>query len=114
MKKQGVLLALTNAVQGRDEEYNTWYNQRHLVDILKVPGITAAKRYRLSGAQPSDGAWKYLAIYEIDTDDLNSVVQEIKRRWGTDVMPLTDALADKRLGWYFEKLAISPSELASS
>ena len=35
---------------------------------------------------------KYLAIYEIDTDDIASVFKEIAARRNTPLMPLSDAM----------------------
>lgn len=64
MRKKGVLLALTNAVEGRDEEFNKWYNEVHLPDVLKIPGIIAAKRYKLSEEQRGSGSfpYRYMAV----------------------------------------------------
>jgi hypothetical protein len=49
------------------QEYNRWYD-RHLGEILAVPGFAAARRYRL---QTIKGDWtpsahQYLSAYEID------------------------------------------------
>jgi hypothetical protein len=37
----------------REGEYNDWYDRVHLNDVLSIPGVVAASRYRLSagGAQ---------------------------------------------------------------
>jgi hypothetical protein len=79
---------------GRDKEYNDWYDNQHLPDLLKIPGIVAAKRFRHD--DPRDGmpapAAKYLAIYEIDTDDIAGVFKEIAARRNTPAMPLSDAM----------------------
>jgi hypothetical protein len=50
-----------------DEEYNRWYDS-HLREILAVPGLAAARRYRL---QTVKGEWtpsahRYLSAYEIE------------------------------------------------
>jgi len=82
------LVALTNAVEGRDGEFEQWYDRQHIPDVLAVPGIISAERFTLSG----DGQHRYMTIYEIETDDLDAVKAEIAGRPGTDRMPITEAL----------------------
>ena len=72
---RAVMIVMSSPIEdSRDEEFNNWYTKTHVPDVLKVPGFVAATRYRLSdtqigGAAP-EGTHKYLAIYELDTDDL--------------------------------------------
>ena len=84
----------TMPVAGKEKEYNDWYDNQHLPDLLKIPGIVAAQRYRHD--DPREGmpapAAKYLAIYEIDSDDIASVFKEIAARRNTPLMPLSDAM----------------------
>lgn len=82
------LVALSNAVEGRDEEFNHWYDTQHLPDVMSVPGFVSAERLTCLG----EGPHRYLAIYEIETDDIASVLAEFGKRPGTDLMPLSDAL----------------------
>jgi len=98
-----VMMVMTNAVDGRDDEYNDWYDNQHLADVLKVPGFVGAKRYELSEHQRLKGAapYRYLAIYALDTDDLKGSIEELGRRSGTDQMPMSDALAVERLTLVF-------------
>ncbi len=65
-----VLVVLSNATEGGDDEFNEWYTNRHLGDVLKLPGYTAAQRFRLSDAQLGTGElpYRYLAIYEVEAD----------------------------------------------
>ena len=42
--------------------------------------------------------YKYLALYEIDTDDLAGALKELQSRVGTDAMVMTDALDLQNLG----------------
>jgi hypothetical protein len=67
-----ILVVLSNARDGEEEAFNRWYTKTHLGDVLKIPGYTAAQRFELSGAQlgPGDLPYRYLALYEVDADDL--------------------------------------------
>ena len=40
------LIVLTNPVDGREDEYNDWYTNVHLDDVLKIPGVVGAQRFR--------------------------------------------------------------------
>ena len=46
----------------KDKEFNEWYNQVHVPDIIKCPGFLSARRLRsVQGPGP-----RYIAIYEIE------------------------------------------------
>ena len=42
-----------------DDEWNRWYNEEHIPDLLKMPGYLDAARYEAVRGSP-----RYLAIYE--------------------------------------------------
>jgi len=52
----------------KEKEFSDWYNNIHLPDILEIPGFMHAAFYENSN--PSEGQGKFLATYEIETDDL--------------------------------------------
>jgi len=97
---------LTNAEDGADAGFNRWYDDVHLPDLLRVPGIMAAQRYKLAAVQTKrvDGKTvvvtaqeaalqhQYLAVYEIETDDLSALLQDVCDRAGTPLMSITDTL----------------------
>ncbi|MEC9358569.1 MAG: hypothetical protein VX836_11955, partial [Pseudomonadota bacterium] len=72
-------------------EYNRWYNEQHLGDVLKVPGFTSAQRFSLMHAD-ADSVWRYLALYEFESDDANATLAALTQRAGTAEMPLSDAM----------------------
>jgi hypothetical protein len=100
------LIALTNPLEGRDDDFNAWYTNVHLADVLKLPGVTAAQRYRLADVQHRPGPleWKYMAVYEIDIDDIATTLAALKAASGTDAMPLSPALSAERMVWIYEPI----------
>jgi hypothetical protein len=60
----------TSAAQ--EAAYNDWYQNTHLGEVCQVKGFVGATRYRQADAQPMGASptGTYLAIYEIDSDDL--------------------------------------------
>ena len=88
-----VLVVLTNAVEGRDDEFNKWYDEVHLRDVLGVDGFRAAQRFRLSEPQIlEDRSYEYLAIYEIDAEDIGKALSALQAGSGT--MEISSAMAE--------------------
>src|SRR5690242_6674580 len=78
-----VFVVLTNPIDGQEDAYNDWYSNTHLADVLKIPGIIAAQRFKLSDVQRDAVLpFRYLALYEVETDDLSSTLAELKKRAG--------------------------------
>jgi len=77
------------AVEG---EFNEWYDAVHLGELIElVPGIVAASRYRVDDlshrtsvafreGDPDEPLFphRYAALYEIDADDPEAVVRDIR------------------------------------
>lgn len=86
----------SNPVEGREEEYNDWYSNRHIQDLLACPGIISARRLMLADQQvrPVPQPFKYFSLYEIETDDLQGFIDELLSRAGTERMPRGSALGD--------------------
>src|SRR3546814_20850907 len=70
MTKQ-LFMIITEAPSAEEEAaFETWYVDRHMPDVLAVPGFTAAQRFRLAPAPDEDNApARFLTIYEMETDD---------------------------------------------
>jgi len=57
----------------REAEFNEWYDNTHLPDVLETPGFIRAIRYE--NTNPSEGQAKFLAAYEIETDDIDGFLK---------------------------------------
>jgi hypothetical protein len=55
-----------------EAKYHEWYDGTHLAEITAVEGIVAARRFA-----PADGNGPFIAIYELDCDDLEGAVQRL-------------------------------------
>ena len=88
-----MFLVLTNATEGRDDEFNDWYNNRHLPDVLAVEGFVAAQRYKMAELDPPQtSGHHYMALYEVEAEDLAKANQALMNTAGTDAMVLSEAL----------------------
>ncbi|MAG31638.1 MAG: hypothetical protein CL908_12190 [Deltaproteobacteria bacterium] len=76
--ERGLMLVFSNSTDpGRIAEFNRWYDEIHLREVLQVPGVVGATRYELDEDQmmPGDDGFgrRFLAIYEIEAEDLGRV-----------------------------------------
>jgi hypothetical protein len=90
------LIMLSNAQPGRDDEFKKWY-EGHLDDMLRIPGVVGAQCFdhemELSAKPAAD--YKYMAVYEISTDDLSHTLSTLQKVAGTDAMRMSDAMSPK-------------------
>ena len=84
------LIVYSSPTAGREAEYNSWYNEQHIPDVLRIPGFTGAERYKLppTEAEPI----RYVALYKMNTTDPDTAVAELTKRAGTPEMIISDAL----------------------
>jgi len=103
--KHYTFVVLTNPVPGKDAEYNDWYTNTHLHDLVKIPGIKSAQRFKIAPQSAKGATHQYLALYEIETDDLDSVQNAILKASGTSAMVISPAMDQKSAdAQYFEEI----------
>ncbi len=66
------LIEINCADPQREGEFNNWYHHTHLSDTVKTPGFLAARRYQAKTFV--GGRADYLALYEIETDDIDRTI----------------------------------------
>src|SRR3546814_993606 len=79
---EAILVVLTKAVPGRDDDLNDWYTNIHIRDALRFRGSITAQRFKRSENQVQtltpDFDWQYLALYdrsEEHTSELQSLMR---------------------------------------
>ena len=82
MPKGMLLVQSRPADPARDDEFNDWYTNTHIPEVCAVPGIVGARRYKVHDPGPDGGeAWPaYIAVYEIDCDDLQAPMRALRAR----------------------------------
>jgi hypothetical protein len=67
---KALLLAWSSPVdEASDAEYVSWYEGTHIPQVrAAIPAVSAVHRYRAADV-PGGPAHRYLAVYELDTDD---------------------------------------------
>jgi hypothetical protein len=85
---KGVLAVQSQPAAGRDDDYHNWYDEVHLVEILKIAGFTSARRFRKVQGE----GLPYLAIYEVEADDLEEAQASIGKAVVAGELNMSDAL----------------------
>jgi len=64
--EDNLMLVFTDPVSGLEAEFNDWYTNIHIPEIVKMTGMRGARRYRI-GDGPRGGALtnQYLAVYDL-------------------------------------------------
>lgn len=82
------MLVFSEPFEGKDDEYNEWYTGRHLDDLCALEGFTSAQRFKLHSVSMGKSLNKYLAIYDVETDDPDWVIENMFANRDTPAMPL--------------------------
>ena len=100
------LLAFNNPVPGREDEYNTWYTNQHLPDVLRTPGFKRAQRFRLTPTQKAGTpqTYQYMAMYECEAEHPQQLLDALAARVGTPDCPVSSALSNERVLWIVEPI----------
>jgi hypothetical protein len=85
------MLVLSRPAEGCEDEYNDWYQNTHLEQIVSLPGFVAAERYELAVNMLGEGAYPYIAIYEIETDDVQSAFAALQEAAGDGSIVMSPA-----------------------
>ena len=75
-----ILVVRTNCNdESREDEFNEWYDNVHVADVMGTLGFIKANRY-VSPEWSSYDSGKYLAIYEVETDDMAKTMETLGKR----------------------------------
>jgi len=84
-----LFVVLTNPIEGTDDAFNEWYDNRHVPEVLDVPGVVAAQRYDIADVKVPDDedlpaqlpppTHRYMVIYEL-ADEPDTVMAEFLKR----------------------------------
>lgn len=75
-----LFMVRSNPKTGQETAFNDWYSDVHLPEVLGIRGFLSAQRFTLNAAQvQSDQAQSYLAIYEIDTDNVPGTLEQLSK-----------------------------------
>ena len=84
-----ILQVSSRAMPGRDADYDKWYEDTHMGDVLALDGFVGCERFR-KPVQEQDGQFEYVAHYEVETDNPDALLQSLFA--AAPDMTMTDAI----------------------
>jgi len=70
MPQRYLQVVMTAPHSGAEAEFNEWYHEFHIPDVQGILGnVTRTTRYRQADVEGTLTDPRYVAIYELDTDD---------------------------------------------
>jgi hypothetical protein len=85
-------VVFSNPVEGKEAEFNSWYNDVHLGEVVALPGFVGAKRFRIHPNSEAEPAHRYLAIYEMSTTDPQAVLTSLTDAAASGALRMSDTL----------------------
>jgi hypothetical protein len=84
-KGTGLLMVWCDVPADREDEFNRWYNEEHIAEILTIPGVLSAARYEAVKGGP-----KHLAAYELESPAAvlgDGFTKRTKSKWSETMGP---------------------------
>jgi hypothetical protein len=99
-----ILLTSVDVVPQGEAEFNRWYNEKHLPEVLACPGFVSAARYECTQGEP-----RYIAVYELESEDaLRTPEMQSVRGWG-DMFPFVRNFHERIYTLVHEQRPTQPS-----
>lgn len=78
MEKWLLLIQTVCTDPAREQEFQEWYTNVHVPNVLRTPGFVRGTRYVIK--EPNEAQGKYLALYEIETEDIEKTEIALRQR----------------------------------
>jgi len=94
-----VFMALTDAVDGREEEFNHWYDTEHVPDVVFVEPFLSGRRFKLVGGV-GPRRWGYVSMYRL-IGDVPAAHQSLRDNHDAGNGTMTEAIQHDHGAWIF-------------
>lgn len=103
MAKRQLVLILTEPTEGKEDEFNDYYENLHLGEVLATTNLQSAQRFKLVGQAGEPCPLPYLALYETEAEDAAEVINNLNE--SRPQRRQSDSL-NRRTGrvWVFEEI----------
>ena len=104
MAKAVLIVTSSPASPEQESDFNRWYDEVHVGQIkAAIPAITTVCRYKQLDVEQAGGPARYVAVYEMDSEDIPAALAALDAAMTagnvspTDTMDLT--VAPPQLVW---------------
>jgi hypothetical protein len=99
-----IFAVFTNAVEGREDDFNSWYSDIHLKEIVGLHGFRAAQRFVIDDPKSKGAPFKHLAMCEIDEGMSEAAKSCLNQAQADSVPQITDSQAPGTNATWFRLL----------
>jgi hypothetical protein len=76
---KGMLFVQMNCADpAHEDDFNRWYNQVHVPDVIATGWVDNGRRYRNPAPALAEGEARYLALYETDRWDMEDMIDSFR------------------------------------
>ena len=72
-----VVVVLSEPVEGCEAEFDNWYENTHIPEVLETTGWTSGQRFKLTAEKGQKCPLQYLAFYEAEAESGDAVVARL-------------------------------------
>ncbi len=72
-----MVVVLTEPTEGNEKEFNDYYENVHLEEVIETTGWSSAQRFELSDEVGAKCPLPYLALYEAEADNPKEVIETL-------------------------------------
>lgn len=76
---KNIVAILTEPTQGKEAEFDNYYENTHLDEVLATTGWKSAQRYVLTDEAGTACPLPYLALYEVEAEDPLTIIETMNR-----------------------------------
>ena len=99
-----VMVVQSKALEGRDADYNHWYDTIHFQDICSLPGVKSGRRFEATPIVMGPAGQPYLSIFELETDDPGAFAAMMAERSADGTIRQSDALDHSSIAlWIYQQ-----------
>lgn len=99
------MIMLSRALPGREADYERWYDETHIPDMLQVPGCVAAQRFRVARNVAGETDFPYCTIYEFDAESADAALGAMGAAMQSGKVRMSDTIdATSAQGFFIEEV----------
>jgi hypothetical protein len=82
MMARHVIAVLSEPVEGKEDEFNDWYENTHIDEVLSSAVVASGERFRLSAERGAKCPLPYLAFYEVEAESGEAAIKRLEESRG--------------------------------
>ena len=72
-----LVVVLSEPINGEENEFNDWYENIHIDEVLSTAGLASGQRFELTAEQGFKCPHRHLAIYEVKAENGDQVLKKL-------------------------------------